>query len=150
MELINHFYELHFQVIPVPLRDVSFEQTAPGQPVSGRRKKRLHDFNPSAPAKRAVDPNRYATLVQDLSLCQADVPFLTIADSSRWTTNSTREFCSQALHTLPHTVSEFDSILVPVATEDVATSEAEPQSTLELAENFSLIACHKNVRTYQT
>jgi len=47
----------------VPLQHVSFDQTAPGKPESSRTKKRLHDFNPAAPEKRTVDPNRYAVLV---------------------------------------------------------------------------------------
>lgn len=64
----------------MPLQHMSFDQTAPGKPESSRTKKRLHDFNPAAPEKRIVDPNRYAALVHKLSLCQPDVPFLTTAD----------------------------------------------------------------------
>jgi len=119
----------------VPLQHVSFDQTAPGKPESSRTKKRLHDFNPAAPEKRIVDPNRYAALVHELSLCQPDVPFLTIADGSQWASNSPQP-CHHSVNILPGTVAEFDSILLPAATVNVVTSETDPKSVLELAEDY--------------
>jgi hypothetical protein len=126
-----HIFVLWYQVDPVPLQQVPFDQRAPDQPELKHRKKQLKDFHPAAPCKRTFSNERYAALVHDLSLCQPDVPFLTIA--RRGTTDSLPASTTQ---TLPSMIDENSSDLLPASIVTVSTSKAEPKSVLEVVAGF--------------
>ena len=125
------------QVEPVPLQEVSFRQSAPAQPEATRPKRKLQDFNPVAPKKRVVDPDRYAKLVHDLQLCHPTAPFLTIADTSVGVMKLPDAHVSTPIADLPDTVSEFFPALVPAACVTVTTSKPSPKTITEIFSEFS-------------
>ena len=95
-----------------------------------------------APSKRFVDPDRYCRLVHELSLCQPDVPFLTIADCLKHKPLSEQHsVVVDVIPTLPEQMELDDVLLVPAHDESVHTSLPEPLSLVDRAEQF--------VATYQ-
>lgn len=128
------------KVVATQLSNVLFDQHAPDRAVTSRSKKRLQDFHPVAPQKRTVTHERFVTLVHNLSLCQSDVPFLTIAHSSSLGLFPQKYVEPQPLpiihNTLPDVVDALSEELLPSSIITVSTSAPEPKSTLEIIYEF--------------
>ena len=126
---------------PLPLKELNCQQKVPGHSSASKRKI-FTSFNPVAPSKRFVDPDRYCRLVHELSLCQPDVPFLTIADCLKHNPLSEQHsVVVDVVPTLPEQMGLDDVLLVPTRNESVHTSLPEPLSLVDRAEQF--------VTTYQ-
>ena len=121
---------------PVPLKELDYQNLAPGQTQTKRPPKRLAEHNPVAPHKRRVNPDSYRRLVHELSLCQPDAPFLTIAEPARWDTAPAIQPSMLVSPTLPQVISGQEPSFLPAAEEIVSTSQPDPPTLNSCAKQF--------------